>query len=161
MTVWDLIDCGDDLDLIEVIIRSESCEGRPGCGKWLQGYRIGKKVELFPGDLTAEIIEKKKIKNRFQVTPLKEGEVIDTEYLSSLPMRIICKDVSKTPDAVKALRVAHYLPRHIPRIHGDALTHNEFSLEIWAIPPEVAVRMDEEKERPTRNDNQLRLCLEG
>jgi hypothetical protein len=56
-------------------------------------------------------------------------------------MKIICKDIRKIPEYIGNLKIRDVLPRHIPMLHRDVLTHNEFQYDIVCYPegwtPEV------------------------
>lgn len=130
MTVKELIDVSFSCDCLEIVVREE------GCGRWIQGYRIGKNAELFPVEVTKEVIEKYKLEGqrRGSVIQLEEEQEIDCEHGIRLPMKVICKDVKRIPDYIGNLKVCHVIPRNIPRLHKDGLTHNNFSYEIDCYP---------------------------
>ena len=157
MTVGELIAMDSWIDEIEVIIRKD--------GWWVHGYRVGKKAELHPVDLTYEVLDARgldRIHDRHKVIPLKKGEVVDTYRQGAgkkLPMTIICKDVYKAPDKIKNLVVKKFLPRQVKGLHGwSDLGH---CLEITCYPPdEVPIIPQETKKKVIQaNENQMVLTM--
>lgn len=149
MTVKELIDASPFCDTVEVVIRDN--------GKWVQGYRIGKNVKIFPAEQSAEYIEKRNL-NRFKIKAriLDEGEEIDVQKPISLPLKIICKDVKKMPDYVGNLEVDHILPRHIPSYHKEQLTHNDFLYDITAYPPDrIVTEVEEDPKQEKQIEGQM------
>ena len=51
MTIRELLEASPNCDTIEAVIRKN------GCGQWLQGYRVGKDVRLYPSEQSREFIE--------------------------------------------------------------------------------------------------------
>lgn len=143
MTVKELIEAAPFCDSAEIVVREN------GSGHWIQGYRIGKNIEMFPCEFTIELQEslghewQKHVDGRSQPY-LTKGEIRDVYHAINLPMKLIKKDVTKLPDSVANLEVSSFQPRHIPSFHREALTHNDFLLEINAYPdgyvPEKEVR---------------------
>lgn len=136
MTVKELIDVSPYCDLVEVVVRKN------GHGQWIQGYRVGKEAKLYPCNLTKEVMERFKVESHLKTVHLQEGQEVDCSHGSrELPMKVICKDVSKIPDNIGKLIVAHVQPRHIPSFHKEQLTHNDFAYNIDCYPdgyvPEV------------------------
>ena len=157
MTVGELIAMDDWLDEIEVVIRKD--------GWWVHGYRVGKKAELHPIDLTYEVLDARgldRIHDCKKTIPLKKNEVVETYRFGSrgkLPMTIICKDVYKAPDKIKNLVVEKFLPRQVGGIHG--WNDIEHCLEITCYPPdEVPVIPQETKKKAIQaNENQMVLTM--
>ncbi len=139
MTVKELIEVFPNCDLIEVVVREK------GRGQWIQGYRIGKDAKLYPCNLTAEILEKYHFDSYQKTISLKKGEEVDCLQLNRLPIKVICKDVSRIPDNVGKLKVCFAQPRHIPSFHREALAHNEFSLEVDCFPEGYVPEKEQEK----------------
>lgn len=145
MTVKELIEAGHFCDSAEIIVREK------GCCKWIQGYRIGKNIDIFPCEYTIEVQETlkgkwgKHIDGRHQPR-LTKGEIRDIYHAFGLPMKLIKKDVRNLPENVANLKVCNFQPRHIPSFHLDAMTHNEFLLEINAYPDGYVEEVKEKKE---------------
>lgn len=145
MTVQELVNTATFCDLIEVIVRKN------GHGQWIQGYRVGKDVKIYPSEVTAELREINDLKvYETKTIYLNEGEIIDLKRGGfNLPMKVICKDCHRLPDAIGNLIVCSFQPRHIPIFHKDALTSNNFSMYIDCYPdnyiPLVEVREVKEK----------------
>ena len=133
MTVKELIDAAIFCDVVEIVIREND-----GHGKWMQGYRIGKEAKVFPSELTMEVRELMGLKSYESKTYYcKEGEILDVKRSACLPMKVICKDVHKLPEAIGALEVADFIPRHVPYLHKNSLTSNNHELEINCFPADV------------------------
>jgi len=133
MTVKELIDAAIFCDVAEIVIRENG-----GHGKWIQGYRIGKNAKVYPSELTMEVRELMSLKSYQSSTyNCKEGEILDIKHSACLPMKVICKDVHKLPEAVGALEVADFIPRHVPHLHNNALVSNNHELEINCYPVKV------------------------
>lgn len=154
MTVKELIDAAPFCDSAEIVVRTE------GSGQWIQGYRIGKDIYMFPCEYTIEVQEtlkgdtwNRQIDGRNQ-PPLTKGEIRDIFHGSKLPMKLIKKDVSRLPENVAGLTVSSFQPRHIPSFHLAQLTHNDFLLEINAYPEGYEFTEEQEKEEKTK-DNQI------
>lgn len=138
MTVKDLIDAALFCDALEIVVREN------GNGEWIQGYRISKYAEQFKCEYTIELQEKidkagkreiVKVRGWGNKMPcLSKDEIRDVFHGFNLPMKIIKKDISKTPEHIANLKVCSFQPRHIPSFHKEQLTHNEFSLEISCFP---------------------------
>ena len=132
MTVQELISVMPFCDLLEVVVR------QTGHGRWIQGYRIGKEVRVFPSEASAEFRESRALKEYENKTVrLHEGEIVDVKhfYHADMPMKIICKDCqNKLPDYVGRLEVAFVQPRYIPAFHKEHMTDNSFCLEVDAYP---------------------------
>ena len=137
MTVRDLVECAPELEGMEIVIREN------GGGKWIQGFRISKKAQLYPSDVTIEHresypwIDEDELQRHGLDVP--EGEVVDVKrgsLLCLLPIKVMCIEPKKAPKDVLDLEVRYYLPRNIPTIHGLKLFNNSFSLEINCYPPE-------------------------
>lgn len=149
MTVKELIEAAPNCDSAEIVVREH------GSGKWMQGYRIGKGIEMFPCEFTIEFQETldksgkkytygKHIDGR-QARHLTTGEVRDVYHSINLPMKLIKKDVSKLPDIVANLQVCSFQPRHIPSFHKEQMTHNDFTLDINCYPEGFCPELVEEK----------------
>lgn len=136
MTIRDLVSGADgDLEGMEIVVR----EG--GKGRWIQGYRISKKAELYPIDSTIENRELypwvKTNSHGDYCCDVPEGEsLVVYQPHRDFPIKIMCIDPKKAPKEILDLEVSRYLPRNIPVIHGLRAFNNEFSLEIWAYLPE-------------------------
>lgn len=136
MTIRDLVSGADgDLEGMEIVVR----EG--GKGRWIQGYRISKKAELYPIDSTIENRELypwvKTNSHGDYCCDVPEGETLVVHQpFRDFPIKIMCIDPKKAPKEILDLEVSRYLPRNIPVIHGLRAFNNEFSLEIWAYLPE-------------------------
>lgn len=164
MTVAELVEAADFCDLIEVVVR------KGGHGMWIQGYRIGKKAVIYPSEYFAENIELKSLKaysvgdNRYpKTTFLNEGDVVNVSKYTNgeLPMKVFCRDVhAKLPEDVARLEVCHFQPRNIPIFHGEALTHNEFSMDIWCYEDGYIPRpiIDVKQAEPKMLEGQM--CIE-
>lgn len=152
MTVKELYEHAPFCDTLEIVIREH------GHGKWLQGYRIGKNVKIFPSELTAEIRERKNIEQyKSPSVYLEPDEEVDVKRGHDLPIKVICKDISRTPEQIGNLIVCSYLPRHVPVLHKDALTHNDFELEINAFPPDYEIPTEEKKPQSEEIEGQMNL----
>ena len=129
MTVQELLDTMPACDLVEIVVR------KTGHGQWIQGYRIGKEAKVYPAEVTAEIRELKGL-NEYKSPPvyLEKDEIIDCKVGFNLPMKVICKDCHKLPEHIGKLEVCSVLPRHVPYFHKNALTHNDFALDINCYP---------------------------
>ena len=146
MTVKELVEAAPFCDTVEVIIREN------GNGHWIQGYLIGKNIDTYPAFQRKDWIEYRKSHNNchFDKRKLKAGEEVEgTHGGGGLPMKLIKKSVSNIPDKVANLQVCSFQPRHIPSYHKEALTHNEFQLDIEAYPE----GWEPEKEQPETKDN--------
>ena len=119
MTVKELIDVSPFCDFVEIIIREN------GCSRWIQGYEIGVNADVGKYDLTLDYKRHVHIKN---------GQEIDVLVHDRLPKRVIRKDVKKIPDYIGNLQICAVQPRHIPVIHKETLTHNDFAYEINCFP---------------------------
>ena len=133
MTVKELVDAAIFCDVVEIVIRENG-----GHGKWLQGYRIGKEAKIYPSELTREVREIMEIESYQSKTyHCKPGEVLPVFKGNDLPMKVICKDVSKIPEEIGRLEVADFIPRKVYPIHKDSLTSNKHELEINCYPADV------------------------
>lgn len=128
MTVKELVDVSDFCDILEITVRSE------GHGRWIQGYRIGQNVELFPADINPEVIEKLHLDRFARSYVLEEGQEVDTVRGRDLPMKIICKDVHKIPDYIGNLRICCVWPFHVYPLHKNTLTKNNHGYDICCYP---------------------------
>lgn len=158
MTVKELIAVSPFCDFVQIVVRNH------GCGRWIQGYRIGKEAKLYPVNCTREILEKYNLQShQRQTIPLNEGDEIDCEHGRGLPMKVICKDVSKIPDNVANLTVAFVQPRHIPEIHREQLTHNNYEYDIDCFPDSYVPEPKEKQEKTETLDGQMTFdeWLEG
>lgn len=144
MNVGELVEAGISCDCIEVVVREE------GCRHWIQAYRVGKDVDIFPSEYSVEYSE---AKQRYESTYGKEmprmrpSEIRDIRRGQGLPIKVIKKDVHNLPDNIANLRVHDYQPRHIPSFHREQLTHNEFSLNINCYPEGWEPEKEEPKEQ--------------
>ena len=157
MTVKELVDAGTFCDTVEVIVREN------GNGHWIQGYRIGKDVCIYPAEARAEYREQfYEIGKR--KPSLKDGEVVDVLCSVNLKMKVIKKSVEHLPDNVAKLQVCHYQPRNIPSYHKNQLFDNSFMLDIWAYPegwlPEQKNEPAAVHKKEIKNTNQNEL-LQG
>lgn len=150
MTVKELISAAPGCDSVEIVVREK------GNSKWIQGYRAGKDIEVFPCEYTIELQEAlnehkraKQIHGNEQ-SRLTKDEIRDVFHGHNLPMKLIKKSVEHLPDNVAQLQVCDFQPRHIPTFHREQLFHNEFLLEINAYPEGWMP----EKEEKVTNDNQ-------
>lgn len=138
MTVGELLEKDPFCDSIEVVVRDD------GCGRWIQGYRIGKDVEQFKCEYTIEfqeIVQKDGSIHKWgkhmdgKALPyMTSGEIRDVYHGLDLPMKIIKKPVEHIPNNIANLQVCHFVPRHIPSMHKEQLTHLEHTLDINAYP---------------------------
>lgn len=128
MTVRELIDVSPFCDLIQIVVRDN--------GKWVQGYRVGKDAHIYPSEIRKEVLEKNNLEIGRGGAWLEDGQEVDLDiqFNSHNPMKVICKDVMKTPDYIGNLKIQYIQPRHIPSLHGNALTHNDFSFDIDCYP---------------------------
>jgi len=140
MTVKELIEVSPYCDLVEVVVREK------GCGKWLQGYRIGKEAKLYPANITNEIKEQLHLKSRLRAVSLEPGQELNC-FSYQLPLKVIFKSVSRIPDSIGNLIIYSVQPRNIPQLHGEALTHNDFMYDINCYPDGFIPESDE-KEKP-------------
>ena len=139
MTIKELLEASPSCDTIEIVVRKN------GHGQWLQGYRIGKDVKVYPSEQSREFIELKSL-NVYgnKCYTLKPNEVCNvTKIGNNLKMTIICKEPLKAPKEILDLEVCHVQPRHIPSYHKEALTHNEFSYDVDCFPPEYQFEIQE------------------
>ena len=146
MTVKELVEAAPFCDTVEVIIREN------GNGHWIQGYLIGKNINIYPAFQRKDWIEYRKSHNNchFDKRMLKAGEEVEgTHGGGGLPMKLIKKSVSNIPDKVANLQVCSFQPRHISSYHKEPLTHNEFQLDICSYPEGWEL----EKEQPETKDN--------
>lgn len=141
MTVKELIDVSPFCNLVEVVIREK------GYGRWIQGYRVGKEAKLYPLNISEEIKEQFHLNTYLRQVPLKPGQEVDCFEGGKLPIKVICKDVTKIPDSIGALTVSSVLPRHVPQFHKEALTHNDFMYDINCYP-DGFIPEPEKKEKP-------------
>lgn len=155
MTVQELVDAASYCDLIEVVVRKN------GHGQWIQGYRVGKDAKIYPSEVTAELREINDLKvYETKTIYLNEGEVIDLKKsVFNLPMKVICKECHKLPDVIGNLVVCSFQPRHIQTFHKDALTSNNFSMDIDCYPDNYVplVEVKEVKEKIEQIDGQMSL----
>lgn len=142
MTVQELMDAMPFCDLAEIVIR------KTGHGQWIQGYRIGKNAKIFPSEYTVEEIEKRSFRSyERRIIHLEEGEEINIKHGFDLPMKVICRDCHKLPENVGRLEVCDIIPRNVPTFHGEALTHNNHSLEVNCYPDDfIPERIVESKD---------------
>lgn len=131
MTVKELVEAGTSCDCIEVVVREE------GCRHWIQGYRVGKNVDVYPSEYSIEYLEEKQ---RYESTygdkmpRMRPSEIRELRRGRGMPIKVIKKDVHNLPDNIADLQVYDYQPRHIPSFHREQLTHNEFSLNVNCYP---------------------------
>ena len=150
MTVKELVEAAPSCDTLEVIVREH------GCGKWIQGYLIGKNIDTYPAFQRKDWIEYKKTHNNCysDKRKLKDGEEVEgTHGGCGLPMKLIKKSVSNIPDKVANLKVCRFQPRYIPCYHGEQLTHNEFQLDIEAYPEGWEPEKEQPKSETKDNDS--------
>lgn len=147
MTVKELLEVNPECDIVEIIVREK--------GKWVQGYRIGENVQIYPGDqsLSRFDLHTDYAKKMLSIEPGEEKEI---EKIGGLKMKIIKKPVSKIPDNVGNLIVQRCQPRHIPQFHGEALFHNEYQLDIVCYP-DGFIPEKKEKEKPVELKGQMSI----
>lgn len=143
MTIKELLEASPSCDTIEIVVRKN------GHGQWLQGYRIGKEVRVYPIEQSREFIELKGLKqydrSSYRLAP---DEIIDVlRGGNNLKMKIICKEPLKAPNEILDLEISHIQPRHIPMYHKEALTHNEFMYDIDCYPPDYQFEITETEQR--------------
>ena len=153
MTIRDLVEHSLFVKNMEIVVREN------GGGLWLYGFRIGKDAKIYPYEACAEHREDR---GQFGTDgcKLKEGEVVDVKRWNwqTKPIKVMCIDPKKAPKEILDLEVKEYQPRHIPSLHGEALTHNDFDLEIDCYPPEQQEKLamySETKELEQKDDDQL------
>lgn len=139
MTIKELLEVSPSCDTIEIVVRKN------GHGQWLQGYRVGKEVRVYPIEQSREFIELKGLnqydRSSYRLAP---NEIIDVlRGGNNLKMKIICKEPLKAPNEILDLEISHIQPRHIPMYHKEALTHNEFSYDIDCYPPAYRIEIQE------------------
>ena len=150
MTVRELIECAYFVKNVEIEVRDK--------GKWIQGYRIGPDAAIYIYEECAEYQELrgKFGTDRYKLKPEEEADVYKQRH--ELPMKVMCIDPRKAPKKILDLRVTYYQPRHIPSFHGEALTHNDFDLNIVVYPPEEGKPLEPEpKDKQDDIDGQLIL----
>ncbi len=131
MTVGELVEAATFCDCIEVVVREE------GCRHWLQGYRVGKDVDVYPSEYSVEYLEEKQRYMRTygkEMPKMRPSEIRDLRRSRDLPIKVIKKDVHRLPEKIANLQVYDFQPRHIPSYHKEQLTHNDFSMDINAYP---------------------------
>lgn len=143
MTIRELLEVSPFCDTIEAVIRKN------GCGQWLQGYRVGKEVRVYPIEQSREFIELKGLnqydRSSYRLAP---NEIIDVlRGGNNLKMKIICKEPLKAPNEILDLEISHIQPRHIPMYHKEALTHNEFSYDIDCYPPAYRIEIQDTEKK--------------
>ena len=132
MTIRELLEASPNCDTIEAVIRKN------GHGQWLQGYRVGKDVRVYPSEQTREFIELMSL-NTYEGKSYKlsPNEIVKVVKLgNNLKMTIICKEPLKAPKEILDLEVCYVQPRYIPMYHKSALTHNDFMYDIDCYPPD-------------------------
>lgn len=150
MTVKELIDVSPFCDLVEIVVRAH------GHGTWVQGYRVGINAKLYPVNLSTKLREKYHLKSYQSSTIyLEEGQEIDCTQGPHLPMKVICKKVTQIPDYIGKLTICDIQPRHIPEIHKDALTHNDFAYEIDCFPDGYTPESENEKEKAIKENKEI------
>ena len=150
MTVKELVEAAPFCDTVEVIIREN------GNGHWIQGFLIGKNIDAYPAFLRKDYIEyiKSHPNSHSDKRRLKAGEEAEgTHGGCGLPIKLIKKSVSNIPDKVANLQVCSFQPRHIPSYHKEALTHNEFQLNICAYPEGWEPEKEQPKSETKDNDS--------
>ena len=137
MTVRELLEASPSCDTIEVVIRKN------GHGQWLQGYRVGKDVRVYPSEQTREFIELMSL-NTYEGKSYKlsPNEIVKVVKIgNNLKMTVICKEPLKAPKEILDLEISHVLPRYIPMYHKERLTHNNFMYDIDCYPPDYQVEI--------------------
>ena len=150
MTIRELLEVSPSCDTFEAVIRKN------GCGQWLQGYRVGKDVRLYPSEQSREFIEMMSL-NEYGTKSYKlsPNEVIKAVKIgNNLKMTIICKEPLKAPKEILDLEISYVQPRHIPMYHKSALTHNDFMYDIDCYPPDYQFEIVQ-TEQKTIPDKQL------
>lgn len=155
MTVRDLVEHTYSLEGMEIVVREN------GGGKWIQGFRISKKAELYPCDVRIENREKHPWINEDERlrhgVKLPIGEIVEVSMAyNNMPTKVMCIDPKKAPKKILDLEVKDYLPRNMPTVHGQQLFNNDFSLEINCYPPDM-----QEKIADFREINEISPQLEG
>lgn len=132
MTIRELLEVSPSCDTFEAVIRKN------GSGQWLQGYRVGKDVRLYPSEQSREFIEMMSLNEYGSKSyKLSPNEVIKAVKIgNNLKMTIICKEPLKAPKEILDLEISYVQPRHIPMYHKSALTHNDFMYDIDCYPPD-------------------------
>ena len=150
MTVKELVETAPFCDTVEVIIREN------GNGQWIQGFLIGKNIDTYPAFQRKDYIEyiKSHPNSHSDKRTLKDGEEVEgTHGGCGLPMKLIKRSVSNIPDKVANLQVCSFQPRHIPSYHKEALTHNEFQLNLCAYPEGWEPEREQPKSEAKNNDS--------
>lgn len=150
MTVKELIEVSPFCDLVEIAVRDQ------GHGKWVQGYRVGINAKLYPVNLSIKLREKYNLKSyQSRTVDLEEGQEIDCTQGLNLPMKVICKKVTQIPDYIGNLKICDIQPRHIPQIHKDAYTHNDFAYELDCFPDGFVPESENEKEKAIKENKEM------
>lgn len=115
MTVKELVEAAPFCYTVEVIIREN------GNGHWIQGFLIGKNINIYPAFQRRDYIEciKSHPNSHSDKRKLKDGEEVEGTHGDRLPMKLIKKSVSNIPDKVANLKVCWFQPRYIPCYHGE------------------------------------------
>lgn len=129
MTIKELVECATFVQNVEIVIRTTGLSST-----WIQGYRIGPKAKIYPYEYRVEERERRPHKTE----TLKPGEEADVIHSQELPLKVIAVDPKRMPEAIANLKVRWYQPRHLYKLHGEQLTHNDFDLDIVAYPPDTA-----------------------
>lgn len=148
MTVKELIEVSPFCDLVEVVVREN------GYSTWIQGYRVGKNAKLYPVNLSYKLRGELGI-DYHKTYSLKDGQEIDCTNGWKMPLKVICKDVRKIPDYIGNLKISHIQPRHIPQIHKDALTNNNFSYDVDCFPDGFTPESEKGKEKAIKENKEM------
>lgn len=168
MTVGELVELSPFCELLEVIIRKE------GHGQWIYGYRIGKDVEIYPAEYSAEVQELRSLKeytpyNNKQIVKLKEGDVfqVTTEYMplrNDMKMEVICKDVhTRLPKKVADLEICTIRPAkvHMKSKIGD-WNSSDHTYLLDCFPPAQGIRIEtrQQASKPCEIEDSGQMTLE-
>ena len=129
MTIRDLVSGADgDLEGMEIVVR----EG--GKGRWIQGYRISKKAELYPIDSTIENRELypwvKTNSHGDYCCDVPEGETLVVHQpFRDFPIKIMCIDPKKAPKEINIIRVTFMLFITLASFCGTSL-NKRFSISL-------------------------------
>ena len=168
MTVGELMEVSPFCELLEVIIRKE------GHGQWLYGYRIGKDVEIYPAEYSAEVQELRSLKeytpyNNKQIVKLKEGDVfqVTTEYMplrNDMKMEVICKDVhTRLPKKVADLEICQIRPRkvHMESKIGDwSSWEHSYIMDCFPQAHGIRIETRQQASKPSEIENSGQMTLE-
>lgn len=125
MTVKVLVEAAPFCDTVEVIIREN------GNGHWIQGYLIGKNINIYPAFQRKDWIEYRKThpNSCSDKRRLKDGEEVEgTHGECGLPMKLIKKSVSIFPIRLLTLKYVGFSPGIYPVTMENNLRIMNFNL---------------------------------